>query len=87
VNGSRLLFWVGGVLFIAYDLCEKLNPKKSLNSSHKSWNPLNKRLPRLFLLLCYYFATNSNYSFSIVFSWLSLTLIARNPDDCWISSI
>ena len=72
---------------ITADLCEKLNPKKSLNSSHKSWNPLNKRLPRLFLLLCYYFATNSNYSFSIVFSWLSLTLIARNPDDCWISSI
>ena len=28
VNGSRLLFSVGGVLFIAYDLCEKLNPKK-----------------------------------------------------------
>ena len=62
-------------------------PETSLNKSHKSWNPLNKRLPRLFLLLCYYFATNSNYSFSIVFSWLSLTLIARNPDDCWISSI
>ena len=35
----------------------------SLNKSHKSWNPLNKRIPRLFLLLCYYFATNSNYSF------------------------
>ena len=31
------------------------------NKSHKSWNPLNKRIPRLFLLLCYYFATNSNY--------------------------
>ncbi len=31
--------------------------------------------------------SNSNYFFSIVFSWLSLTLIARNPDDCWISSI
>ena len=29
----------------------------SLSSSHKSWNPLNKRLPRLFVLLCYYFAT------------------------------
>ena len=25
----------------------------SLNKSHKSWNPLNKRIPRLFLLLCY----------------------------------
>lgn len=24
-----------------------------LNKSHKSWNPLNKRVPRLFLLLCY----------------------------------
>ena len=34
----------------------------SLNKSHKSWNPLNKRIPRLFLLLCYYFATNSSYS-------------------------
>ena len=36
----------------------------SLNSSHKSWNPLNKRFPRLFFLLCYYFATNRNYSIS-----------------------
>ena len=36
----------------------------SLNSSHKSWNPLNKRFPRLFYLLCYYFATNRNYSIS-----------------------
>ena len=36
----------------------------SLNKNHKSWNPLNKRIPRLFLLLCYYFATNSNYSIS-----------------------
>lgn len=26
---------------------------KSLSKNHKSWNPLNKRLPRLFLLLCY----------------------------------
>ena len=25
----------------------------SSNKSHKSWNPLNKRVPRLFLLLCY----------------------------------
>ena len=25
----------------------------SLNKSHKSWNSLNKRIPRLFLLLCY----------------------------------
>ena len=25
----------------------------SLNRSHKSWNPLNKRIPRLFLLHCY----------------------------------
>lgn len=30
------------------DLYEKSNLKKSLNKSHKSWNPLNKRLPRLF---------------------------------------
>lgn len=35
----------------------------SVSKNHKSWNPLNKRIPRLFLLLCYYFATNSNYSF------------------------
>lgn len=48
----------------------KLEPM-SLSRSYKSWNPLNKRLPRLFLLLCYYFATNSNYSFFIVFiCWL-----------------
>ena len=39
----------------------------SLNKSHKSWNPLNKRIPRLFLLLCYYFATNRNYSISHCF--------------------
>ncbi len=25
----------------------------SLNKSHKSWNLLNKQIPRLFLLLCY----------------------------------
>ena len=43
----------------------KIKPDSaSLNKSHKSWNSLNKRIPRLFLLLCYYFATNSNYSIS-----------------------
>ena len=25
----------------------------SLSKNHKSWNPLNKRIPRLFFLLCY----------------------------------
>lgn len=30
----------------------KIKPNfASLNRSHKSWNPLNKRIPRLFLLL------------------------------------
>lgn len=46
----------------------------SLNSIHKSWNPLNKRLPRLFFLLCYYFATNRNYSQLLYFT---LFLIAN----------
>ena len=32
----------------------KIKPDSaSLNRSHKSWNPLNKRIPRLFLLHCY----------------------------------
>ena len=38
------------------ELSEKYSDKilfASLNKSHKSWNPLNKRVPRLFLLLCY----------------------------------
>ena len=49
----------------------KIKPDSaSLNKSHKSWNPLNKRVSRLFLLFCYEFATNSNYSFlsfSVIF--------------------
>ena len=36
----------------------------SLNSSHKSGKPYKQGVPGLFLLLCYYFATNSNYSIS-----------------------
>ena len=31
----------------------KRQPQRSLNKSYKSWNPLNKRILRLFLLLCY----------------------------------
>ena len=32
----------------------KIKPNfASLSRSHKSWNPLNKRIPRLFLLHCY----------------------------------
>ena len=36
----------------------------SLNSSHKSGKPYKQGVPGLFLLRCYYFATNSNYSIS-----------------------
>ena len=36
----------------------------SLNSSHKSGKPYKQGVPGLFLLLCCYFATNSNYSIS-----------------------
>ena len=39
------------------DNCTKISKNKSdsasLSKSHKSWNPLNKRLPGLFLLHCY----------------------------------
>lgn len=36
----------------------------SSNSSHKSGKPYKQGIPGLFLLLCYYFATNRNYSIS-----------------------
>ena len=36
----------------------------SLNSSYKSGKPYKQGVPGLFLLLCYYFATNRNYSIS-----------------------
>ena len=36
----------------------------SLNSSHKSGKPYKQGVPGLFLLLCYYIATNRNYSIS-----------------------
>ena len=36
----------------------------SLNNSHKSGKPYKQGVPGLFFLLCYYFATNRNYSIS-----------------------
>ena len=36
----------------------------SLNSKHKSGKPYKQGVPGLFFLLCYYFATNRNYSIS-----------------------
>ena len=38
--------------------------KSSLNSKHKSGKPYKQGVPGLFFLLCYYFATNRNYSIS-----------------------
>lgn len=56
-------YYLDGLLPLSYylkdekhfEICKKFLDwtLKSLNKSHKSWNPLNKRVPRLFLLLCY----------------------------------
>lgn len=56
---------------------------KSLSRSHKSWNPLNKRLPRLFLLLCYYSIINTvdGYAISINRGADVLKYIAINKYD------
>lgn len=37
---------------------------RNLNSRLKSWDALKQGVPRLFFLLCYYFATNRNYFIS-----------------------
>ena len=50
---SRIINEVKGVNRVMYDLTSKHRERLSLNKSHKSWNPLNKRILRLFLLLCY----------------------------------
>jgi len=50
---SRIVNEVKGVNRVLYDCTGNRRLRLSLNKSHKSWNPLNKRIPRLFLLLCY----------------------------------
>ena len=49
----------------------------SLNSSHKSGKPYKQGVPGLFLLLCCYFATNSNYSISHRFGGKSVQVCVK----------